>query len=140
MKGSAGSVEELKEIAEEVAAPSKESEDPFYEMEKRFESQKSEYTFVLKTKKQRFPKGSQIYLTYGKMPNRETLLHYGFVLEKNKYDYTYFEMSFSDHDKDPRKLQLVKEIFKCGSVRNQLVRNFRIYYQSFNECKSRHKD
>jgi len=122
--------EEVKSIV-----PLNESADPFHKLEKLFVTKSLRYTFVLKTKKQRFAKGSQIYLNYGKLSNREALLHYGFVLEKNKYNYTYFRMSFSDKIIDPKKIQLVDEVFKNSSSKDMLAKGFRVRYHKFNECK-----
>ena len=45
-----------------------------------------EFEFVVKNEKERCEKGSQIYLSYGNLSNRDLLLRYGFCLKKNKYN------------------------------------------------------
>ena len=45
-----------------------------------------DYDFVIKTQTDTFPKGSQIYLCYGRMSNRDALKNYGFCLTQNKYN------------------------------------------------------
>lgn len=39
-----------------------------------------DYTFVITSQGDQFPKGSQVYLCYGRMSNRECLKRYGFCL------------------------------------------------------------
>ncbi|CAG9320802.1 unnamed protein product [Blepharisma stoltei] len=39
-----------------------------------------------------FKQGSQVYNSYGRLNNRDLLLDYGFVIEKNRYDAVYFRM------------------------------------------------
>ena len=45
-----------------------------------------DYDFVIKPQTATFPKGSQIYLCYGRMSNRDALKNYGFCLTQNKYN------------------------------------------------------
>ena len=45
------------------------------------------YDFIISTGYQdTFPKGSQVYLCYGRMTNREMLKRYGFCITNNKYN------------------------------------------------------
>jgi len=109
---------------------------PFDEFEQKLEKQNCEYTFILKTNKQKFMKGSQVYLTYGKFSNRELLLHYGFSLEKNKYNYGFFKMNYNEDSQLPINSQKI-ELFKEAFIKNDeefigLKRKFKLFYQQFN--------
>ncbi len=46
----------------------------------------SEFEFVVKNGKEQFEAGSQMYLSYGGLSNRDLLLRYGFALRRNKYN------------------------------------------------------
>ena len=45
-----------------------------------------DYKFVITSQSDSFPKGSQVYLCYGRMSNRDCLKRYGFCLTQNKYN------------------------------------------------------
>ncbi len=129
-------LEEVKEIIKTEPKPSKEAE-PFAELEAKFATQQTKYTFILKTNKEAFAKGSQVYLTYGRWSNRDLLLHYGFSLEKNKYNYGFFKMGFHGELADARKTALFCECFGIDPDANENValrRKFKIFYQQFHCC------
>ncbi len=125
------------------------AEDEFAELERSLEGRKDDYTFLLKTGNERqfyaqnlngrFAKGSQVHLTYGKLSNRQLLLHYGFCLEKNKYNYGYFKLGLEpsgDREEDMRKLDLVAEASGDAprGQKRSLKRKFKLYFQQFNSC------
>lgn len=48
--------------------------------DKTFSNVDKEYDFVIKAGKVGYPKGSQVYICYGRMSSREMLKRYGFCL------------------------------------------------------------
>ena len=56
------------------------------------------YDFVIRTYNDGFPKGSQVYLCYGRMSNRDMLKRYGFCLPFNKYNYLYIKLRLEPND------------------------------------------
>jgi hypothetical protein len=47
-----------------------------------------------------YPKGSQIYICYGRMSNREMLKRYGFCLQNNKYNNIFIRLRLELKDPD----------------------------------------
>jgi hypothetical protein len=60
--------------------------------EKTFDKVDAEYDFVIRAGKIGYPKGSQVYICYGRMSSREMLKRYGFCLPHNKYNNVYIKM------------------------------------------------
>ena len=63
--------------------------------DKTFSNVDKEYDFVIRTGKQGYPKGSQVYICYGRMSSREMLKRYGFCLQHNKYNNIYIKMKLA---------------------------------------------
>lgn len=109
------------------------------------------FNFVIRTYNDGFPKGSQVYLCYGRMSNREMLKRYGFCLPYNKYNYLYIKLRLEPNDpefnyrkyvlkkffsiEDPNKS--AKPSKKAGAgADNEMMdissRHFRVYFQKLN--------
>ena len=54
-----------------------------------------------------FPKGSQVYLCYGRMSNRDALKRYGFCLTSNKYNNMYIKLRLEQHDEEFKYRQYI---------------------------------
>ena len=97
------------------------------------------YDFIISTATQdRFPKGSQVYLCYGRMTNREMLKRYGFCITNNKYNNMLIKLKLEVSDPEFKyRYFILKKFFsmtpdeKTGSVEVS-SRHFKVYYQSFN--------
>lgn len=70
-----------------------------------------EYDFVVKTGKDPFPAGSQVFLCYGRMSNREMLKRYGFCLPQNKYNNIYIKLKLEMSDPDFKYRQFILRKF-----------------------------
>ena len=57
-----------------------------------------DYTFVITSQGDSFPKGSQVYLCYGRMSNRDCLKRYGFCLTQNKYNNISIKLRLEQND------------------------------------------
>ena len=66
--------------------------------EKVLDEMPDKYNFVIRTYSDGFPKGSQVFLCYGRMSNRETLKRYGFCLPYNKYNYLFIKLRLEPND------------------------------------------
>lgn len=66
--------------------------------EKTLKEVPEKYDFVIRTYSDGFPKGSQVFLCYGRMSNREMLRRYGFCLPQNKYNYLYIKLRLEPND------------------------------------------
>lgn len=60
--------------------------------EKSLVGMPDDYEFQIQTGKDVYPKGSQIYICYGRMSNREMLKRYGFCLTNNKYNNIFIKL------------------------------------------------
>ncbi len=93
--------------------------------------------FTVRTNKDTFAKGSQVYITYGRHQNQELLLHYGFCLSLNKYNYLHFRAGLPQVRsklESVYKKSVFAQMFDCHT---SFFRRFRIYYQQFNACNIR---
>jgi hypothetical protein len=57
-----------------------------------------DYDFVITSQQDTFPKGSQVYLCYGRMSNRDALKRYGFCLTQNKYNNMCIKLRLEQND------------------------------------------
>ena len=60
----------------------------------------TDFTFIMKTGQDAFPKGSQVNLCYGRMTNREMLKRYGFCITNNKYNNMFLKLRLEVSDPD----------------------------------------
>ena len=105
----------------------------------------TDYDFIIKSQGERFPKGSQVYLCYGRMANRDALKRYGFCLTQNKYNNMciklrleqadpefkyrhYIIQKFFSVDKNSNLEEADKDDEEVGAIDIQ-SRHFKIYYQ-----------
>ena len=51
-----------------------------------------DYDFIIQSHADSFKKGSQVFLCYGRMSNRDALKRYGFCLTSNKYNNMYIKL------------------------------------------------
>ena len=58
------------------------------------------YNFIMKTGQDAFPAGSQVFLCYGRMTNREMLKRYGFCIKNNKYNNMFIKLRLEVSDPD----------------------------------------
>ena len=65
------------------------------------------YDFVIKSIGHRFPKGSQVYLSYGRMSNRDALKRYGFCLTQNKYNNMCIKLRLEQNDPEFKYRQYI---------------------------------
>lgn len=94
-----------------------------------------EYDFVVKTGRDTFPKGSQVYLCYGRMSNREMLKRYGFCLTNNKYNNMFIKLRLDLNEPDFKYRKYLLEKFfsmddesKDETSINVSSRHFKVYY------------
>jgi hypothetical protein len=59
-----------------------------------------EYEFQIQAGKEAYPKGSQVYICYGRMSNRDMLKRYGFCLANNKYNNIFIKLKLELKDPD----------------------------------------
>ena len=85
-----------------------------------------------------FPKGSQVFLCYGRMTNREMLKRYGFCITNNKYNNMFIKLRLEVSDPDFKyRLFILQKFFslqadvKGGGV-NVSSRHFKVHYHYFN--------
>lgn len=76
-----------------------------------FKDVPDEYDFVITSNTDRFPKGSQVYLCYGRMSNRDALKRYGFCLTHNKYNHMSIKLRLEQNDPDFRYRHYVIQKF-----------------------------
>ena len=57
-----------------------------------------DYDFVIRSQTVDYPKGAQVYLSYGSMSNRDALKRYGFCLTQNKYNNIYIKLRLEHAD------------------------------------------
>lgn len=106
-----------------------------------------EYDFVIRTYNDGFPKGSQVFLCYGRMSNREMLKRYGFCLPYNKYNYLYIKLRLEPNDPEfAYRKYVLRKFFSIedpkanykqgpGSANDTMdisSRHFRVYFQKLN--------
>ena len=101
---------------------------------KTFAKLKDSYEFVLTTRTQYFAKDSQVYITYGRLCNRESLKRYGFCNPLNKYNYLQIKLQLSSQDPHIQKRRfLISQLFSdVVSTEEQTVKEFKIFEQRFN--------
>jgi hypothetical protein len=107
--------------------------------EKTLASMPDTYDFVIRTYSDGFPKGSQVFLCYGRMSNREMLKRYGFCIPYNKYNYLYIKLRLEPNDPEfayrkfvLRKFFSIEDPKKGGDVMDISSRHFRVYFQKLN--------
>ena len=76
-----------------------------------FKDVPDDYEFVIQSNTDTFPKGSQIYLCYGRMSNRDALKRYGFCLTYNKYNHMSIKLRLEQNDPDFRYRHYVLQKF-----------------------------
>jgi hypothetical protein len=98
-----------------------------------------DYEFQIQTGKEGYPKGSQIYICYGRMSNREMLKRYGFCLTNNKYNNIFIKLKLELQDPDFKYRYYIMQKFFQIDLENKnqnLVgvqsRHFKVYYQKLN--------
>ncbi len=99
-----------------------------------------EFDFVIRTYSDGFPKGSQVFLCYGRMSNREMLKRYGFCIPYNKYNYLYIKLRLEPNDQDfAYRKYVLRKFFsiddpKKGDNNSMDIssRHFRVYFQKLN--------
>ena len=106
--------------------------------DKTFSNVDKEYDFVIKAGKVGYPKGSQVYICYGRMSSREMLKRYGFCLQHNKYNNIYIKMKLALNDPHFKYREyILQKFFQTESKKtegdvNVQSRHFKIYYQKLN--------
>ena len=97
-----------------------------------------DFKFIMKTGQDTFPKGSQVFLCYGRMTNREMLKRYGFCIKNNKYNNMFIKLRLEVSDPDFKyRLFILQKFFsldadtKRGGV-NVSSRHFKVHYHHFN--------
>ena len=76
------------------------------------------FEFVIRTDSQSFRKHSQVFLSYGRLTNRDSLKRYGFCLPKNKYNFVYIRLKIEDST-DPQmdyRKYLISKFFSMKST------------------------
>lgn len=104
------------------------------------------YEFCIDADQTEFPKGSQLYLCYGRMTNRQTLQRYGFCLTSNKYNNVYIKLRLESSDEDFAYRQFIIQKFysvdclkRSGNDSMDVTsRHFNVHYQKFNSSKFSH--
>ena len=97
-----------------------------------------EYEFQIKTSQDVYPKGSQVYICYGRMSNREMLKRYGFCLMNNKYNNIFIKLKLELNDPDFKyRYYILQKFFQTEiSSKDNVVsvqsRHFKIFYQKLN--------
>ena len=100
----------------------------------------SEYEFQIKTGQDVYPKGSQVYICYGRMSNRDMLKRYGFCLMNNKYNNIFIKLKLELNDPDFKyRYYILQKFFQIELENTQnsnqvcvQSRQFKIYYQKLN--------
>jgi len=106
--------------------------------DKTFGNVDKEYDFIIRAGKVGYPKGSQLYICYGRMSSREMLKRYVFCLQHNKYNNIYIKMKLSLNDPNFKYREYIMEkFFQTESKKgegdvNVQSRHFKIYYQKLN--------
>jgi hypothetical protein len=94
------------------------------------------YDFIIKTYSDGFVKGSQVFLCYGRISNRDLLKRYGFCLTFNKYNYLYIKMRLEQTDPEFKYRKFIIRKFFSVDPKKESVdissRHFRIYLQKLN--------
>ena len=124
-----------------------------------FKDVPDKYDFVISSNTDTFPKGSQVYLCYGRMSNRDALKRYGFCITHNKYNHMSIKLRLEQNDPDFRyRHYVIQKFFSVDSSSKDRLqvpgdglvkpedlqsadgfaqldvqsRHFRIYYQRLN--------
>jgi hypothetical protein len=116
--------------------------------EKTLAAMPDKYNFVIRTYNDGFPKGSQVYLCYGRMSNREMLKRYGFCFPYNKYNYLYIKLRLEPNDpefnyrkyvlkkffsiEDPKASKSKSKAAEAAETMEISSRHFRVYFQKLN--------
>ena len=97
-----------------------------------------DYEFQMKTCQDTFPKGSQVYLCYGRMTNREMLKRYGFCIVNNKYNNMNLKLRLEVSDPDFKyRLFILQKFFSLDADKQRggvsvSSRHFKVHYHHFN--------
>lgn len=118
-----------------------------------------DYEFVIRSDKMGYPKGSQVYLSYGPMSNRDALKRYGFCLNQNKYNNIFIKLRLEQNDPEFKyRRYIINKFFSLDLTEEQTIeiqklaefekeqkiaekpegamdimsRHFKIYYQKLN--------
>ena len=80
------------------------------------------YDFIIRSTTIDYPKGSQIYLSYGSMSNRDALKRYGFCLTQNKYNNIYIKLRLEQADPEFQYRQyIIQKFFSLDYDDDQVV-------------------
>ena len=97
-----------------------------------------DFSFVMTTGNDAFPKGSQVFLCYGRMTNREMLKRYGFCITNNKYNNMFIKLRLEVSDPDFKyRLFILQKFFSLdadarGGGVQVSSRHFKVHYHHFN--------
>lgn len=98
-----------------------------------------DFNFIIRTYNDAFPKGSQVYLCYGRMSNRSMLQRYGFCLPYNKYNYLFIKLRLEPDDPDfLMKKHIIRKFFSIDPDSSNpdktdiSSKHFKIYFQKLN--------
>lgn len=83
---------------EDAQAPENTKENAYRIWHSTFKDVPDEYDFVIQSDNDTFKKGSQVFLCYGRMSNRDALKRYGFCLTSNKYNNMYIKLRLQQND------------------------------------------
>lgn len=107
--------------------------------EKTLAAVPDEFDFVIRTYNDGFPKGSQVFLCYGRMSNRDMLKRYGFCIPHNKYNYLYIKLRLEPNDQDfAYRKYVLRKFFSIDDPDHDKKamdissRHFRVYFQKLN--------
>ena len=108
------------------------------------------YDFIIQSHADSFKKGSQVFLCYGRMSNRDALKRYGFCLTSNKYNNMYIKLRLQQNDPEFKYRQyIIGKFFSVDAKDNEVKdsfcqdqseegpmdiqsRHFKIFYQKLN--------
>jgi len=96
-----------------------------------------EMDFVIRTYADAFPRGSQVFLCYGRMSNRSMLQRYGFCLPYNKYNFVFIKLRVEADDPDfQEKRHIVRKFFSVDAglegASDVSSKHFKLHFQRLN--------
>jgi hypothetical protein len=94
------------------------------------EGDSEDYELVLNSSSQRYEKGSQVFLSYGHLSNRELLRRYGLVIQQNIYDYIFIKLISFPEGSAPHKESLLREVFREDSTVDVGKKKFKLKWSS----------
>jgi len=108
-----------------VPSLNKTAENMTKDWDELFNKVPDDYTFKIMAL-ENFEKGAQVYLTYGKLSNRESLRRYGFCQTLNKYNNLQFRLKIDNCVVSDRR-DMIRLAF-CKEIKRTLrTRPFRLY-------------